>query len=133
MKFKLLSLFSCFYKGRCYIPSSYFTGDELKYLTHDRKPDKIPNAQLKTYAEKILDIADRLSGEAPDLYLYLIPDECSRAALAKMEINKAIGNLIRSNRFYVGRQASLTKFETIYIALKCVYFKSLVLRNRRNK
>lgn len=60
------------------MPNTYFKSDELKYLVSERSPHKIPNAQLKRFAEKMLDIADNLANEATGA-INLLPTECQRA------------------------------------------------------
>lgn len=127
--FKLTYRFN--FAGRCYIPNNYFKGDELKHLVDDRNPHHIPNAQLKRYAEKMLDIADNLANEATGS-INLLPDECRRAVLSALEIYQGIGKLIRSNEHYE-RRTFLSKMEKIRIVLKCMYFTSLASLNERGK
>lgn len=120
------------FSGRCYIPNTYFKGNELKYLVSDRKPHQIPNAQLKQFAEQMLDIADRLANESIGA-INELPSECQRAVLSALEIYQGIGKLIRSNTFYE-RRTFLPKFAKIRIVLKCMYFttmKSLYERNTK--
>lgn len=117
--------------GRCYIPNNYFNGDELKYLTGERDPSKIPNLQLKKFAEKMLDIADNLANEATGA-INLLPSGCQHAVLSALEIYQGIGKLIRTNTCYK-RRTFLTKLEKIRIGLKCLYFTSIASLNERGK
>lgn len=107
-------------------------GDDFKYLVNDRTPHRIPNAQLKRYAEKMLDIADSLTNEALGLLINSFPDQCRRPALSKLKIYMGIGELVRSNVSYV-RRAKVSKIGKIYIALKCIYFTSLTSLNEHGK
>lgn len=100
-------------------------------MVNDRDPHHIPNAQLKRYAEKMLDIADNLANEATGS-INLLPDECRRAVLSALEIYQGIGKLIRSNSHYE-RRTFLSKSEKIRIVLKCMYFTSLASLNERGK
>lgn len=124
--------FSFYYThlGRCYVPNSYFKGDELKHLVTDRNPHHIPNSQLKRFAEKMLDIADDLANEATGA-INLLPPECQRAVLSALEIYQGIGKRIRHNTNYE-RRTFLTKIEKIRIVLKCMYFTSMTSLYERN-
>lgn len=115
--------------GRCYVPNNYFSGNELKHLIEDRNPKNIPNSQLKKYAEKMLDIADRLANEATHA-INLLPSESRRAVLSALEIYQGIGKLIRSNEHYE-RRTFLTKLEKIRIVLKTIYFTNLSMLHER--
>lgn len=117
-------------KGRCYIPNNYFKSDELKYLVDERTPHKIPNAQLKMFAEKMLDLADDLANEATGA-INLLPTDCQRAVLTALEIYQGIGRLIRSNSQYA-RRTYLPKFDKICIGIKCMYFTTMSSLNERN-
>lgn len=147
--------FKC--SGRCYVPNTYFKSDELKYLVNERNPHQIPNAQLKRFAEKMLDIADNLANEATGA-INLLPSECQRAGtfnvtiycksmptlmhiliifivytvLSALEIYQGIGKLIRQNEHYE-RRTFLSKFDKIRIVLKCMYFTSMASLYERNK
>lgn len=118
------------YLGRCYIPNSYFKGDELKHLVTDRSPNNLPNVQLKQFAEKMLDIADNLANEATGA-INSLPSECQRAVLSALEIYQGIGKLIRSNTHYQ-RRTFLPKMDKIRIVLKCMYFTSMASLYERN-
>lgn len=97
----------------------------------ERTPNKIPNKQLKKYAEKMLDIADNLADEATGA-ITLLPSGCQHAVLSALEIYQGIGKLIRSNTHYE-RRTFLTKFEKVRIVLKCMYFTSIASLNERSK
>lgn len=103
----------------------------MKYLTGERDPSKIPNIQLKKFAEKMLDIADNLANEATGA-INLLPSGCQHAVLSALEIYQGIGKLIRTNTSYK-RRTFLTKFEKIRIGLKCLYFTSIASLNERGK
>ncbi|XP_031621320.1 bifunctional lycopene cyclase/phytoene synthase-like [Contarinia nasturtii] len=117
--------------GRCYVPSTYFENDERNCLVNERNPKKIPNVQLKKYAEKMLDIADNLANEAMGS-INLLPSECQRAVLSSLEIYQGIGKLIRRNAHYEHR-TFLPKFDKICIVFKCLYFTSMSSLCERNK
>lgn len=112
------------------MPNNYFKGDELKHLVSNRSPHKIPNAQLKQYAEKMLDIADNLANESSGA-INLLPSECQRAVLSALEIYQGIGRLIRTNSQYE-RRTFLPKMDKIRVVLKCMYFTSMASLNERN-
>lgn len=105
------------------MPNNYFKKDELKHLVTDRNPNKIPNRDLKRFAEKMLDIADNLANEGTHA-INLLPTECQRAVLSALEIYQGIGRLIRNNKHYE-RRTFITKWEKIYIVLKCMYFTNM--------
>lgn len=115
--------------GRCYIPHTYLTKDELKCLLVDRAPNKIPNAQLKQYAEQMLDIADGFANDAIHA-INLLPNECQRAVLSALEVYQGIGRMIRSNPTYE-RRTSLTKWAKIRIVLRCMYVSNVSTLDRR--
>lgn len=96
----------------------------------ERNPNKIPNAQLKQFAEKMLDIADNLANEATGA-INLLPSECQRAVLSALEIYQGIGKLIRSNSHYE-RRTYLPKFDKIRIVFKCMYFTTMASLYERN-
>lgn len=116
--------------GRCYIPHSYLKKNELEYLLIDRSPNKIPNAKLKKYAEKMLDIANDLSNDAIHAIKFL-PNECQRAVLAALDVYQGIGFSIRCNSIYQ-RRTVLTKWQKIRIVLKCMYFTNLSMLDKRH-
>lgn len=112
------------FTGRCYIPKSYLKDDEFKYLVDDRNPHRIPRAQLKRYAERMLEVADKMANEAMDLIIDLLPDQCLQAFVTKVKIYMGIGKLVRSNLFYE-RRVNVSKIEKIRIVLKYMYFTPL--------
>lgn len=79
----------------------------------------IPNAQLKYFAEKMLDIADQLARDAI-LAINLLPAECQRAVLGALEVYQGIGKKIRANPIYE-RRTALSKWAKIQIVLHCMY------------
>lgn len=105
--------------GRCYVPANYFKNDELNILVNQRKPNLIPNKQLKHYAEKMLTIADQLASDAT-FAINLLPAECQRAVLGALEIYQGIGKTIRSNANYE-RRTVLGKWAKLKILLQCMY------------
>lgn len=115
--------------GRCYIPQTYLTKDELKCLLIDRAPHQIPNVQLKQYAEKMLDIADGFANDALHA-INLLPYECQRAVLSALEVYQGIGRVIRTNPTYE-RRTSLTKWKKILIVLRCMYFTNVSALDKR--
>lgn len=112
------------------MPNNFFKGDEFKYLVDERNPHKIPNVQLKKFAEKMLDIADNLANEATGA-INLLPYECQRAVLSALEVYQGIGKRIRNNAHYE-RRTFIRKFEKICIVLKCMYFTTMSSLNERN-
>ncbi|KAJ6635851.1 Bifunctional lycopene cyclase/phytoene synthase [Pseudolycoriella hygida] len=104
--------------GRCYIPNNYLKNGELKHLM-EKRPNNIPNMELKKYSERMLDIADGLASEAMHA-INLLPAECQRGVLSALEAYQGIGKLIRSNAKYE-RRTTLTKMEKIVIVFKCMY------------
>lgn len=106
--------------GRCYIPNDYLSADELEHLI-EKRPNNIPNTKLKKYAEKMLDIADKLADEAIHA-INLLPNECQRGVLSALEAYQGIGKMIRSNKVYE-RRTVLTKMQKIFIVLKCFIFE----------
>lgn len=78
----------------------------------------------------MLDIADILANEATSAVNWL-PSECARAVLTALEIYQGIGKTIRSNSHYE-RRTFLSKYNKIYIMLKCMYFTSLTSLHERN-
>lgn len=122
-------IYAHLFAGRCYVPNNYFEKDELKYLVTERNPHQIPNAQLKKFAERMLDIADRLADESSHA-INLLPQECQRAVLSALEIYQGIGKLIRNNQHYE-RRTFLSKGAKIRIVLKCMYTTSMASLNER--
>lgn len=99
-------------------------------MVDERSPNKIPNAQLKQFAEKMLDIADNLANEATGA-INLLPNECQRAVLSALEIYQGIGKNIRKNSYYE-RRTFLRKIDKIRIVLKCMYATSMTSLYERN-
>lgn len=118
--------------GRCYIPKNYLKDDEYKCLVNDRNPNGIPNAQIKRYAEKMLDLADSIANDAFGSLIDSLPDQCHLAALAKLEIYMGAGKLIRHNSYFM-RRPKVSQIGKICIALKCLYFPALMLPNGGDK
>lgn len=104
---------------------------ELNHLVIERTPKKIPNSKLKKFAEKMLDIADKLADEST-FAINLLPCECQRAVLSALEIYQGIGKLIRANAHYE-RRTFLSKIEKIRIGMKCMYFTSVASLHERGK
>lgn len=113
------------------MPSNYFEDAELNYLVIERAPNKIPNSKLKKFAEKMLDIADKLADEST-FAINLLPCECQRAVLSALEIYQGIGKLIRANTHYE-RRTFLSKIEKIRIGIKCMYMTSMASLYERGK
>lgn len=106
--------------GRCYIPLEYFDGNEFDVLAKQRNPFKIENSKLKKYAEKMLDLADKLANES--VYsIALLPTQCQRPILSALEVYQGIGKVIRNRELYE-RRACLNTFRKLKIILKCMYF-----------
>lgn len=118
------------FPGRCYIPSDYVNEDDLKCLI-DKNPHLIRNAQLKRYADKLLDIGDNLANEAIGA-INLLPDECRRAFLMVFENFQGWRKVIRRNLHYE-RRAYVSNVDKARILLKCMYFTSLASLNERSK
>lgn len=102
----------------------------MNYLVAERNPNRIKNADLKKYAERMLDIADNLADESSQA-INLLPLECQRAVLSALEIYQGIGKLIRTNQHYE-RRAYLTKFKKICIGFNCMYLTSIASLHQRN-
>lgn len=133
--FKITSMQSnlfILFAGRCYIPKEYLNDGDLKCLVVDRKPHRIPNAQLKRYAERMLDVADKMANHSIGPYINSLPNQCGRAILAIIEIYTEIGKLIRSNAHYE-RRTNVPKFRKMCITLKCLYFTALASLDKRSK
>lgn len=111
--------------GRCYVPINFFNGDEsiLKYLVSERRPDKIDNAKLKSFAEQILNVADDLAQKAI-VGVNSLPADNQRGILTALEIYQGIGKAIRSNSSYE-RRTRLGKVEKAFIFFKCMYICKL--------
>lgn len=111
--------------GRCYVPTKFFHGDEtiLKYLVNERRPDKIENAQLKLFAEQILNVADDLARKAI-IGVHSLPVDNQRGILTALEIYQGIGKAIRNNNCYE-RRTRLGRIEKAFIFLKCMYISKL--------
>lgn len=105
--------------GRCYVPESYLTANERELLTVHRTPNDLPNQKLRSYAIKLLDLADSLTNEAIHA-VNLLPRECQRAVLGALQIYRGIGNTIRQNDVYPRRTVA-TKWTKLKTILSCVY------------
>lgn len=109
--------------GRCYIPLEYFDGNEFDILTKERNPYKIENILLKKYAEKMLNMADKLSKQSINL-LPSLPKDCRRPCLALLELHQEIGEVIRKKESYV-RCAHPGTLDKLKVIVKSMYFTNI--------
>lgn len=109
--------------GRCYVPLNFFQGKEFEYLVKDRSPGKIENAALKTYAERILNVADDLARESI-IGIKSLPADNQRGILTALEIYQGIGKAIRNSSVYE-RRTRLGGIAKACIIFKCMYITNV--------
>ncbi|XP_074594288.1 uncharacterized protein LOC141849730 [Brevipalpus obovatus] len=107
--------------GRCYVPSIYFEDreKELKVLREKRDPWTLGEKKLKSYAIRMLDLADKYASQALR-GVPMLPSEVQAPVLATTEIYRMIGGLIAKYPGY-NKRAFVSKPKKILVALTCMY------------
>ncbi|KAI8096376.1 Squalene/phytoene synthase-domain-containing protein [Halteromyces radiatus] len=114
--------------NRCYVPLSFMPNKTTYDLLKMRKADRVGNDIVKSYAVRILDLADRVSDKA-QLGIDGLPEEVQDGIRAAFEIYMAIGPIIRQDLVFPLR-AKVPTWRKQWIAFRCIYgFKLSLLRS----
>ncbi|KAE9527398.1 hypothetical protein AGLY_013096 [Aphis glycines] len=111
--------------GRCYVPAEYMddAAADLKVLCADRKPWTLGSDKLKTYATRMIDLANRHQLESLEGIRYL-PYEVRGPVLVATDIYRGVACAIQASPTYP-RRASLNKWDKILVGVNSLYVKSL--------
>jgi phytoene/squalene synthetase len=116
--------------GRCYVPLQYMTYPSQRIyhlLKVARAPMQVGENQLKSFALRILSLADRVSDKAQK-GIDGLPDEVQDSIRAAFEIYMAIGPTLRNDPGFPLR-AKVPKRVQQWIAFRCIYgFRGPVAR-----
>lgn len=106
--------------GRCYVPVTYLSdpAQELELLKSG-KARHIRDGNLRTYALRILALADKLSNSG-SRGIDALPMEVRNGVRAACQVYSSIGGKIRTAPGYPLR-AHLNKWERGWVALRCLY------------
>ncbi|KAJ2955545.1 hypothetical protein NQZ79_g8474 [Umbelopsis isabellina] len=106
--------------GRCYVPVTYLTSptQELELLKTG-KARHIRDGNLRTYALRILALADKLSNSG-SRGIDALPMEVRNGVRAACQVYSSIGIKIRTAQGYPLR-AHLNTWERGWVALRCLY------------
>lgn len=115
--------------SRCYVPLNYMPNKNMYHLFKSKKAiNQVSNQVVKSYAEKILDLADRVSDKA-QIGIDGLPEEVQDGIRAAFEIYMAIGPVIRKGLVFPLR-AKVPTWKKQWIAFRCIYgFRMNVLRS----
>ncbi|CAO3634358.1 unnamed protein product [Cunninghamella blakesleeana] len=115
--------------SRCYVPLNYMPNKNMYHLFKSKKAiNHVSNQVVKSYAEKILDLADRVSDKA-QIGIDGLPEEVQDGIRAAFEIYMAIGPVIRKGLIFPLR-AKVPTWKKQWIAFRCIYgFRTNVLRS----
>ncbi|ORZ17636.1 Squalene/phytoene synthase-domain-containing protein [Absidia repens] len=114
--------------SRCYVPLNFMPSKATYDLLKAKKVDRVGNDMVKTFAVRILDLADRVSDKA-QLGIDGLPKEVQEGIRAAFEIYMAIGPIIRQDLVFPLR-AKVPTWKKQWIAFRCIYgFKLTVLKS----
>ncbi|KAG0164669.1 hypothetical protein DFQ28_009907 [Apophysomyces sp. BC1034] len=107
--------------GRCYIPLQYMNNPKQNYdaLKKVRNPSHIGERTLKSYALRILELADCVSDQA-QRGIEGLPVEVQDGIRAAFEVYMAISPALRNAPGFPIR-AKVPKLQQQWIALRCIY------------
>ncbi|KAL0090890.1 Squalene/phytoene synthase-domain-containing protein [Phycomyces blakesleeanus] len=107
--------------GRCYVPLQYMNQPQKNYgvLKTARSPSELGERTLKSYAIRILALADQISDQAQN-GIDGLPAEVQDSIRAAFEIYMAIGPTLRKNPGFPLR-TKVPKHTQQWIALRCIY------------
>ncbi|KAG1456682.1 hypothetical protein G6F56_006777 [Rhizopus delemar] len=116
--------------GRCYVPLQYMpTPPQVIYhlLKVARTPMQVGEGTLKSFAVRILNLADQISDKA-QRGIEGLPEEVQDSIRAAFEIYMAIGPTLRNDPGFPVR-AKVPKSQQQWIAFRCIYgFRGPVAR-----
>ncbi|KAG1047558.1 hypothetical protein G6F43_010000 [Rhizopus delemar] len=116
--------------GRCYVPLQYMPHPPqavYHLLKVARTPMQVGEGHLKSFAIRILNLADQISDKAQK-GIDGLPDEVQDSIRAAFEIYMAIGPALRNSPGFPLR-AKVPKRQQQWIALRCIYgFRGPVAR-----
>ncbi|KAI9301120.1 Squalene/phytoene synthase-domain-containing protein [Cunninghamella echinulata] len=115
--------------SRCYVPLNFMPNKEMYHLFKSKKAiHHISNQVVKSYSERILDLADRVSDKA-QIGIDGLPEEVQDGIRAAFEIYMAIGPVIRKGLVFPLR-AKVPTWKKQWIAFRCIYgFRMNVIRS----
>jgi phytoene/squalene synthetase len=117
--------------SRCYVPLNFMPSKTTYDLLKSKKVDRVGNDLVKSFAVRILDLADRVSDKA-QLGIDGLPEEVQEGIRAAFEIYMAIGPIIRQDLVFPLR-AKVPTWKKQWIAFRCIYgFKLTVLRSLKS-
>ncbi|KAF7725892.1 hypothetical protein EC973_009225 [Apophysomyces ossiformis] len=107
--------------GRCYVPLQYMKDPKNNYnaLKVVRNPSHVGERTLKSYALRILELADHVSDQAQQ-GIEGLPVEVQDGIRAAFEIYMAISPALRNAPGFPLR-AKVPKLQQQWIALRCIY------------
>ncbi|KAG0738777.1 hypothetical protein G6F16_008662 [Rhizopus arrhizus] len=108
--------------GRCYVPLQYMPNPPqaiYHLLKVARNPMQVGEGTLKSFALRILSLADQISEKAQK-GIEGLPDEVQDSIRAAFEIYMAIGPTLRNDPGFPVR-AKVPKRQQQWIALRCIY------------
>ncbi|CEI98871.1 hypothetical protein RMCBS344292_12969 [Rhizopus microsporus] len=116
--------------GRCYVPLQYMPHPPqaiYQLLKFARNPMQVGEGTLKSFAIRILNLADQISDKA-QRGIDGLPEEVQDSIRAAFEIYTAIGPALRNDPGFPIR-AKVPKRQQQWIALRCIYgFRGPVAR-----
>ncbi|KAG1307728.1 hypothetical protein G6F61_008260 [Rhizopus arrhizus] len=116
--------------GRCYVPLQYMPHPPqavYHLLKVARNPMQVGEGHLKSFAIRILNLADQISDKAQK-GIDGLPDEVQDSIRAAFEIYMAIGPALRNSSEFPLR-VKVPKSQQRWIALRCIYgFRGPVAR-----
>ncbi|KAG0184116.1 hypothetical protein DFQ28_011753 [Apophysomyces sp. BC1034] len=107
--------------GRCYVPLQYMSSPAQHYraLKSTRDPATVGEKTIKTYAVRILELADTITLQA-QRGIDGLPVEVQDSIRAAFEIYMAISPTLRNANGFPLR-AKVPKLQQQWIALRCIY------------
>lgn len=111
--------------GRCYVPTVYMDdrAAEVKILCVDRVPWTLGTEKLKTYASRMIRLANKYQLESLEGVGYL-PYEVRGPVLVATDIYQGVATAVEASPTYPKR-ASLSKRDKILVGVVSLYFRSL--------
>lgn len=111
--------------GRCYVPAEYMddAAANLNTLCNDRDPWTLGSEKLKSYATRMIKVANQYQLESLEGIRYL-PYEVRGPVLVATDIYRGVACAVEASPTYP-RRASLGKWDKILVSINSLYFKSL--------
>lgn len=111
--------------GRCYVPAEYMddAAADMNTLCNDRDPWTLGSEKLKSYATRMIRLANRYQMESLEGIRYL-PYEVRGPVLVATDIYRGVACAVEASPTYP-RRASLGKWDKIFVGINSLYFKSL--------